>query len=301
MHAFRHMFSAISIFGLAATLIAGCDSDTTGPKDEIQRGPAILNVEGDPNGLYWDDAEATLFIADDGGNRLLRWTDKDGFALAQNLTPAPEAGAGLGQLIRTADGTLVVTRFGHGAAGAVVTVSPSGEAKDVPNLAPERRRIGLTVAADGQIYDSWFVRESSGARVGAVGALSLDGTEVAVVTGLTKPVGVLALGENLFISDQDLGQILRAPLANPSEYTVFATVPKPDLIAAGPNGALFVGSGGGDVYRIGENGAAAVFKGGFDTVRGIAYDPTNKRLFVVNHVGHEAEGVTHSIHILPVD
>jgi len=42
-------------------------------------------------------------------------------------------------------------------------------------------------------------------------------------------------------------------------------------------------------------------RGGFDTVRGIAYDPTNQRIFVVNHVGHEAEGVTHTIHILPVD
>ncbi len=297
-----HLRSLLAVITASVVLLVGCGNDAQQTPDAgIDRGPTILNIEGDPNGLWWDDASQTLYVADDSGNRLLRWTDDDGFSLVENLTAAPEEGAGLGQLVRTNDGTLVVTRFGHGTAGAVVFVPPAGGAQDVPSLAVERRRIGLTIASDGQLYDSWFVRQASGERVGAVGSLALTGTESEVITGLKKAVGVLAVGENLFVSDQDLGQILQAPLSNPSAYTVLAAVPSPDLLAAGPNGSLFTGSEGGNLYRIEANGTASVFHAGFDTVRGVAYDPTNGRVFVVNHVGHEAEGVTHTIHILPVD
>ncbi len=293
----------VALVTVSALLLSGCGGteDAAEQGSGVQRGPALLAVEGDPNGLWWDDATQTLYVADDAGNRLLRWTDADGFALVEALTPAPEQGAGLGQVVRTSDGTLVVTRFGHGTAGAVVVVPPSGGAQDVPGLAVERRRIGLTLASDGQLYDSWFVRQSSGDRVGAVGALSLSGTESEVITGLKKPVGVLAVGRTLFVSDQDLGQVLQAPLGEPSSYTVLAAVPSPDLIAAGPDGAIFTGSEGGLLYKLEPSGAASVFHSGFDTVRGIAYDPSHRRLFVVDHVGHEAQGVTHSIHILPVE
>lgn len=311
--------SLLAVIATSVVLFTGCGDDEQpspgtpqspgaqspdapqSPDASVNRGPTILNVEGDPNGLWWDDASRTLYVADDDGNRLLRWTDDGGFSLVQNLTAAPEEGAGLGQVVRTDDGTLVVTRFGHGTAGAVVFVPPSGSAQDVPGLPTERRRIGLTIASDGQLYDSWFVRQASGDRVGAVGAVSLTGTESEVITGLKKPVSVLAVGETLFVSDQDLGQILQAPRSNPSAYTVLATLPSPDLLTAGPNGSLFTGSTGGNLYRVESNGSATVFRSGFDTVRGSAYDPTNKRIFVVNHVGHEAQGVTHTIHILPVD
>lgn len=297
----RHVV-AVAVAGALVSLLAGCGDDQPGsPQAGVERGPKVVSIDGDPNGLWWDDAEQVLYVADDSGDRILRWTDAGGFALQQDLTAGPAEGAGLGQLVRTADGTLVITRFGHGTAGAVVFVPPSSAAQDVPGLAVERRRVGLTVAADGQLYDSWFVRQASGERVGAVGALSLAGTEREIITGLKKPVGVLAVGDSLYVSDQDLGQILKAPLSDPAEYTVLASVPAPDLIAAGPGGSVFAGSGGGDLYRIEPNGDASVFQAGFDTVRGVAYDPTNRRVFVVNHVGHEAQGVTHSIQILPVD
>lgn len=300
-----HVRSFLTLLLTSLLLLAGCSQESekgqTPEKESIDRGPTVLSIEGDPNGLWWDGTNQVLYIADDSGNRILRWTDKEGFSLVANLTAAPEKGAGLGQLVLTHDGTLVVTRFGHGTAGAVVSVPPAGDAQDVPNLAAERRRIGLTISSDGNLYDSWFIRQASGDRIGAIGALSLTGTESEIITGLKKPVGVLAVGENLFISDQDLGQILQAPLKNPSAYQVFSTVPSPDLIAVGPNGSLFAGSEGGNLYKIDSNGKASVFHAGFDTVRGIAYDPSHQRVFVVNHVGHEAEGVTHSIQILPVD
>jgi len=33
----------------------------------------------------------------------------------------------------------------------------------------------------------------------------------------------------------------------------------------------------------------------------VAYDAKNKRLFVADHDGNEADGVTHAIRIFPVD
>lgn len=268
---------------------------------DAERGPKVIEVDGDPNGLWWDDAEQVLYVADDNGNRVLRWTDDEGLSLVRELPDASPQGAGLGQLIRTDDGTIVVTRFGYGTAGDVVFASGSRDPEIVPDLDVERRRIGLTVAEDGTLFDSWFVRLATGDRVGAVGQLSLDGDEPEVLTGLQKPVGVLAVGSTLFVSDQDLGQILKAPQSDPSSYTVLATVEQPDLLAAGPDGSLFTGSAGGNLYRVAKSDSAAVFESGFQQVRGVAYDPTNRRVFVADHDPDESDGVSHVLHILPVD
>ncbi len=283
---------------------AACSSDPstpTPPTTAADRGPTVVAVDGDPNGLFWDAASDTLYIADDNGNRVLKWTDAVGIALVKDLPAAPPEGAGLGQLVLTADGTIVVTRFGYGTTGDVVSISKDGEPQVVPNLDKERRRVGLTLTGDGKMFDAWFVRLSTGARVGAIGSLTLAGEEPEVLTGLKKPIGVLAVGDDLFVSDQDLGQILKAKVADPKQYSVFATVDTPDLIGAGPDGSIFTGSAGGNLYKIAASGEAAVFKTGFQQVRGVAYDAKNRRVFVVDHDGNEADGVTHSIQILPVD
>lgn len=288
-------------FGLLTLACLACGDAATTPAPTptpgtVKRGPEALAIDGDPNGLFWDDGQQTLYIADDNGNRILRWTDAAGFGLVKDLPTASAQGAGLGQLVRTPTGELVVTRFGGGTAGDVAYVAADGTAKVVPNIDPTRRRIGLTVTADGRLFDGWFVRTSSGARAGSVGLLALGGTETEVLAGLKKPIGVLAAGDSLFVSDQDLGQILKAPLADPSRFTVFATVAAPDLLAAGPNGSLFTGSEGGNLFAISATGTASVFKSGFRAVRGVAYDPSHKRVFVADH-----DATASLLHILPVD
>ncbi len=281
------------LVALSSILSLACAGKGPPPSEVVDRGPRTIEVDGDPNGLWWDDGAQVLYVADDNGNRILQWSDAAGFSLVKDLPAASPQGAGLGQLVITGDGTIVVTRFGGGTAGDVVFVTPAGDAQVVPGLDPQRRRVGLTVASDGQLFDSWFVRLSTGERVGAVGQLSLAGSEPAILTGLKKPVGVLALGEDLFVSDQDLGQLLKAPRSNPSAFTVLATVAQPDLLAAGPDQSLFTGSAGGSVYQISATGAAAVFQSGFQQVRGVAYDPTNRRLFVADHDPNEADGISH--------
>ncbi len=290
--------SNASILALVV-LLGGCSDGTE--KALATSEPRVIAVDGDPNGLFWHDVDQKLYVADDNGNRILEWTDSNGFALVSELPTAPTEGAGLGQLVVLDDGTIVVTRFGYGTAGDVVSITADGNPQIVQDLDPERRRIGLTLADDGRLFDAWFVRLESGERVGAIGLLDLGGEEVEVVTGLKKPVGVLAVEDKLFVSDQDLGQILSGPLEDPASYTVLATLDGPDLLAAGPHGSLLTGSTGGSLYRISSGGETSLVKTGFQQVRGVAYDPTGKRIFVADHDPDEADGVEHWLHVLPVE
>lgn len=287
---------------LACGTSGGPDSNTTdhtGDGDpHVDRGPTTIAVDGDPNGLWWSDG--VLTIADDDNNRVLRWTDADGLGLVGGL-PEPSAdGAGLGQLVALADGTIVVTRFGYGTSGDVVTLAPDGTGSVVPGLDVERRRIGLTVADDGTIYDGWYI-SVDGARVGAVSVLSLDGGETEVLPDLRKPVGVLASGDTLYVSDQDAGEILTAPRSDPSDVSVLAQVDYPDLLCAGPHGSVFTGGGEGAVRQISADGTVSTLVSGYQEVRGVAYDADNARLFFVDHDGDDSDGGTNNLQIVPVN
>lgn len=170
----------------------------------------------------------------------------------------------------------------------------------VPGLAKDRRRIGLTVAAGGILFDSFFLKVGAD-RVGTVAALTLAGAETDAIIALKKPVGVLAVGSLLYVSDQDLGQILTAPITKPAATSVFATLPTPDLLAAGPGGSLFTGGLQGGVRRISSSGEVTVFQEGLKQPRGVAWDPGAGRLFIANHDGEPADGLAHTLEIVPVD
>src|SRR5262249_1598395 len=155
------------------------------------------------NGLYWDTAESTLYLADDGKNQLVKWTDKDGFAVVTDLPPeANPSGPGNGQIVRLKDGTFVIPRFGFGANGDVVVVHPDLTSDIVPNLDPVRRRIGLGLAPNGTLYIGGFVKVGA-AQQGFVSVLDLAGTETDIpIMGLNKVVGVIVNNGSLFVSDQ---------------------------------------------------------------------------------------------------
>ncbi|MCP3099255.1 hypothetical protein LZ198_10270 [Myxococcus sp. K15C18031901] len=296
--------STLLVFGL---LLGACDDSEPGPSTpdsgvQVERGPRAIPLDGDPNGLFWDEASQTLYIADDQNHRLLKYRDGEGVSLASALSAAPANSPNLGQVVRLQDGTLVTVRFGFGTAGAVLFVRPDGTTGEVPELPTNRRRIGLTVARDGRLFDSYFVRNSN-VNVGSVAVVSLkDGTEKEVVGALVKPVGVLAVEDSLYISDQIAGRIYRSPLSNPSELTTLATITEPDLLALGPGGALLTGTRTGQVLRISTtDGATSVLASGYQQVHGIAYDAANRRLFVADHDGDETNGTTHFLQIIPVE
>lgn len=241
-------------------LVLGCVGGDKEAEDSlaevvVDRGPTTIALDADPNGLWWDAEEGALYLADDNGNRILRWSDADGLSLATTLPEAPADGPGLGQVVRLADGALVVTRFGGGTAGDVVFARPDGSTGVVPDLDPERRRIGLTVTDDGTLYDAWF-RSEDGTRVGGVSALSLGGGETDLWTDLGKPVGVLAAEGLLWVTDQDKLQLLTAPLDDLTALSLHADLDSADLIGPGPNGGVFMGGKDGVVRLIGAGGGA---------------------------------------------
>ncbi len=243
-----------------------------------------IALDGDANGLYWDATTSTLFIADDGNNRILTYTDSAGVTKLVDLPPASASGPGLGQLIPLPDGSLLVTRFGYGTAGDVVQIMPDATTKIVSGLDPTRRRIGLASADDGSIFDTYFVKNGT-AYVGSVAKLSLAGTETDVATSLQKPVGVLVVGGTLFFDDQSTNTLYSTPEATPGAPAQFAQLPDADLLCVGPNGTIFSGGADGNVRQIDASGAVTVFATGFTAARGVAYDAANHRLFIANHVG----------------
>jgi sugar lactone lactonase YvrE len=78
-----------------------------------------------------------------------------------------------------------------------------------------------------------------------------------------------------------------------------AVVPACDLLVELPGGDLLTG-GGPAISRISPAGAVtALATGGFEQVRGLAYDPTGRRLFVIDHSA--TVGVADQLRILPLE
>lgn len=267
----------------------------------VDRGPSVIALDGDPNGIAL--TADGLLIADDNNNRVLRFRDDDGVSKVADLPPAPAGGPGLGQIVALPDGRLVVPRFGFGSAGDVVVVDVDGGSAVVPGLDPERRRIGAAVTGDGRLFIAGFVTSGGGARIGSVWELDVDaGTEVEVLGGFEKVVGVLVVDDAVFVSDQSRGEIVRATLPGLEDPTVWATgLPSADLLSAGPDGTLFTGSKDGQVFQLDSEGAARVFVDGLQEVRGTAFDAAHDRLFVADHDGDESDGITHFLRIQPVN
>jgi len=280
-----------------ATSPEGSAGKEAGPP--VQRGPTALAISNaDPNGIFWDATTGALYIADNLNDAVLTWTDKGGFKTLVSL-PGP-SGNDVGGLVQVADGTIVVVEFGFGTSGLVALVYSDLKTGTVPGLDPTRSRLGIALAPDGALYDTYFDKVS-GAATGFVGKLDITaGTEVNVISGLMKPVGVAVVGSTLYFSDQDLGEILAAPLSSLASYKTLSTNLSPDLLSVGPDGTIFSGSPAGVVYQIDTT------TGTFNTLftasgtlepRGTAYDAVNKRLFVAEH---DSSHIQNYIEIVPV-
>jgi sugar lactone lactonase YvrE len=287
-----------ALVALALGACSGAQREPAPPLNAARPGaPDCIPLDGDPNGLYWDAQSQALLIADTRGGRILKWTEAGGVVPFVVLPDAAKAG-GLGQIVRSAEGDLLVALLGTSSAGGVVRISPAGETSVVAELAPERRRIGLAVAADGRVFGTWFTRDEKHEGDGGVSELDADGGETDLIKGLQKPVGILALGDTLFVSDQQQGKVLQAPLAAPAALAAFASVEQPDLLAAGPDGAIFAASRKGGVQRIERSGAVSPALPSAQQIRGVAYDPDKRRLFASEHHAGKADGVQKALCIM---
>jgi hypothetical protein len=272
----------------------------------INRGPTDIALNFEPNGLWWDAPGKTLYIVSSQG-QIMKWTDDGGLSLFATVPFgfAPNSGD-LGQIIKLSDGTFLVAVFGFGTTGGVVRISATGVSTQIAGLNMTRRRIGLSVGSDGTVYSGWFVGAGSGSPKGGVSKIDLNGGgETDLLVGLTEVVGVLAGSTDLFVGDEKAGILYRMPLSNMDSdggtTAVLASVTNIDLMTFGPGNDIF--SGGDGINRIKPDGTVTLFAPEMHHVKGVAYDPDNKRLFAAQPdatVNVDA-GSMAVLHILPVD
>lgn len=292
-----------------ATGDAGCLT----PFARVQVVPFDPEGDGDPASLYWNDRDRYLLIADQRGNRVWKWTDAEGLKLLGKTSgkPADPADAGrdnVGQIVELDDGLVVVTRFGFGTHGGILWLRPDGTSGEVPGIDPTRRRVSL-VATDAGLFSGYFTPSDAGV-VGAVSKVSLDAGEQDYAVGFRKPLGMLPVGNDLIVVDQERevpgqspGVLVKLPLRSPpdagtsspglpSSYPSAGRVPSGDQLAYGPNGTLFTGQfrplPGNDALEIRQicsDGSYRTFDTKLTKPSGIAYDPSGRRLFVADSNG----------------
>ena len=183
-------------------LVAGCGDDTTATTPDLAMTTAAqdLSVSGDlavqrmadvplgfqPAGLFWDSTSQALYLANDGGDQIVKWDEQSAaFEVTARLpTIAPTSG-GLGQLVKTSDGSWLVTRNGCGTGGAVIEVPKSGTIAALPKLDTTRRRIGLTAASDGTLYDGSYTATGTSCTGGGTGPM--NGIVSSLVAVTTRP------------------------------------------------------------------------------------------------------------------
>lgn len=272
------------------------------------RGPKSFELPGVAYGAFWDNTASTLYITDDTNRRLVKWTDANGiqpfgtFATAGTFV--------LGAIVQLPDKSFLVPNLGMGTAGNILTLSADGQtAGALPGpVAVDRRRVGITLDATGSLYESFFVPVAmmSGMQAGSVASVDMttgDETVIAntVPGGLKKVTGIVVTSTTIYVCEQPTattGKIWM--IANPSgTATAGPTVPGCDLFFVMPNGDLTTGGVTGGIYRITPTGTVTTIRSGFEQVRGIAYDPTMKRMFVVEHRATMATKPL--LHVFPLD
>lgn len=307
----RNNLCSLLLLSIACTSPSGADdatdtatgtsgeTDTPTTTDEPTGAPAVcepfapfeLDVEAEPNGLYWRGDLNTLFIADDDNNRILtRTADGVGGVFATIPSPLNDPGSdGLGQLDAAADGTLFVPRFGFDdpTLGGVFRVAPDGTPTQIPGLAADVRRVGLDHDDDsGLLYVATYNKDSEGVFVGWIAAVDpVNGGETTLVDGLEKPVGILSLGGKLYVGDQPTRKIYSVDLADPALVLLTDEVVALDQFEASGDDDNFFALAydetlmTGYVYRVNVNGTFTITAQGSWEPRGIAFDGVS-RIFV---------------------
>lgn len=266
---------------------------TTGPAAQCEPfEPFVIDVQAEPNGLFYHVAQRSLYIADDDNNRILVRTD-DGMlsVFAEIPNPSGDPGAdGLGDLDFAADGSLYVPRFGFGmpGLGAIFRVTPAGQPEQIMGVDADWRRVGLDYDdARGLLYVATFSKDAEGVFTGWVATVDpVAGVETKIVEGMSKPVGIAVVGDTLFVGDQNLRQLSRVDLtaAKPALELVSDEFESLDLMEATPDGDLLVlsydtANSVGRVYRVTPQGAITTVAEGAWEPRGIAFDGVS-RIFV---------------------
>jgi hypothetical protein len=271
--------------------------------DAGPRGPAAFPLAGGGNGVLWDNTAHALYLTDDTHDALVKWTDANSFQMFGTF-PAGSAGIALGSIVQLTDGSFLVPSFGFGTQGTLFTMAADGSTSgSITGLDATRRRIGFAQDSTGLLYEAYFTGGGTMMQTGGVASVAIAtgaGTETAITSSiaLKKVVGLVATTTALFVCDQTAAKIYSVPLPTGTAKTL-ASLPSCDQLTLLPSGDIASGSLTGGVYRITSAGVVSTIASGFDQVRGTAYDPTMKRLFIVEH--SSLPGGKDTLHVIPLD
>lgn len=270
--------------------------------DAGPRGPVAFQLPGGGNAVYWDATDSALYLTDDGHGTLVKWTDANSFQTFGTF-PTVTGGVALGQIVRRSDATFLVPSFGFGTQGTLFTMAADGSSSGaITGLDATRRRIALAQDSGGLLYEGYFTGTMM-AVTGGVASVAIAagvGTETAIATttSLKKVVGLVATTTTLYVCDQTAAKIYAITLPT-GPMTTLASPPSCDQMSLLPSGDLVTGSLTGGVYRITTAGVVSTIVSGFDQVRGTAYDPALRRMFIVEH--SSVPGGHDRLHIIPLD
>ncbi|HTR54915.1 MAG TPA: hypothetical protein VMJ10_29715 [Kofleriaceae bacterium] len=265
--------------------------------------------QGGANALLWDATASTLYYTDNTADALDKYTTGTSGSQVATL-PTSTGGISLGGMLEQGDGSILIANFGFGQAGSIFDVAASASTGTNVNggLDATRRRIGIARDSAGAMYTSYFTGGMGVQPVGGVSTLTINGTnatetEIAGATtsaGFKKVVGVAATTTAVFVSDQTQSMIFKIDLTASNAVTALATVTTADLLYMLPDGDMLTG-GGATIERITQAGTVSnvTLPGNptFSDVRGMAYDATGHRLFVVDH--STTAGVGDTLNIIP--
>ena len=275
--------------GVATT---GEPTETGAPAQCEAFTPEVIDVQAEPNGLFYRADQGALYIADDDNNRILvRRDDGTLEVFAEIPNPSGDPGSdGLGDLDFSADGSLFVPRFGFGMVGlgAIFRVSADGTPNEIQGVNTEWRRVGLDYDdTRGLLYVATYSRDADDVYTGWISTVdAVAGVETKILGGLGKPVGIAVIGDTLFVGDQSQRQLFRVDLTakEPALQLVSDEFESIDLIEATPGGELLVlsfdtANSTGYVYRVSQAGAITTVATGDWEPRGIAFDGVS-RIFI---------------------
>ncbi len=292
--------------------LSACSNDDNDAADILNdQGSIRFEVTADPNGIWWDEAESQLYVTDNESNQILAFAEDGTLTPYASLDPAPEAGADVSQLVRSADGSFWTPRFGFGTDGTLLQVGPDKSTVAYSELDSERRRIGLTQTEDGEWLVSWFVRGGTG----GVSRLIPDrvaGTavETDLVVGFYKPTGIAVVGRTLYVNDQgpgelrsfDLDTVLNDPTTADTGTVLaqFTEEESTDLMVSNGGSHLYFGSRAGNLFEVSLDGTVTPLMSGLRQIRGVALDTAGQRLFAVEHSSDTATDGPHAVVVVPL-
>jgi hypothetical protein len=289
----------------AVLALAACGSA------QVASAPQQITLDARPNSIAIAQTDGRIYITDDKTNNVLASTDGKTFvpfAAIPAVTGQPNA---LSQATFSADGTLLIERFGFGTSGAVFEVGADKSVSMLSGIDPARRRLGLAVIGPGKLLSTWFVKEGSAPATGGVSLITYDksthaASEHNVLSGLAKPVGVAVQGDVVSISDQSNNMILRTSLASLLDHshagglkTQVVKINGPDLLAIDKTGALYTKCNATAVCRITPDNTVTEVANDFEDARGVSIDSLHHLLYVVDRA-KGASGVS-SLRIVPLN